>query len=72
MSDETADISELFKGSPRPIDDLMSESDPEQAAIQALYEQAVKAAQEGGWPAPEREEFQRRYQAEVKASRNQE
>lgn len=45
-----------------PIVGTPSESDP---ALDALYRQAIRVAQEFGWPVPGRAEFEEHYRQEV-------
>ncbi len=57
-------LSELFKGSKEPgLDSLFANrnSDP----LDELYRQAVEAANEWGWPAPSRAEFEKQYKQET-------
>jgi len=72
MNDETpmsADVlCNLLKSSQwPPLDDefLAGEHD---AALEALYRQATKVAEEFGWEVPSREEFEARYKKEIAGS----
>lgn len=58
-------LSELSKSSKavEPFDDFID--DPEQAAVDALYRQAVRVAEEYGWPAPSPAEFEARDKEEM-------
>ena len=46
----------------------MSEQSEFGSALDELYRQAVRTAQEFGWPIPAREEFEARYREELAAS----
>ena len=63
--DEQGDVgilSELFRSSEEPRPDLVNG----ETAIDALYREAVRVAEEMDWPVPSREEFEKQYKQEIK------
>ncbi len=60
-------LSELFRSSEEPRPGLVNG----ETAIDALYREAVRVAEEMDWPVPSREEFEEQYGQEIEKLRHE-